>query len=104
MLLTIADVLDAKMLSEAHALIDTLRWQDGAETAGSVARHVKRNLQADLSSRTGARFRQQMFETISGHPVIRSAGQPRKFSKPILSKTVEGGAYGLHVDNAICRR
>lgn len=100
MLLTIADVLDAKMLSEAHALIDTLRWQDGAETAGSVARHVKRNLQADLSSRTGARFRQQMFETISGHPVIRSAGQPRKFSKPILSKTVEGGAYGLHIDNA----
>ncbi|KCZ93438.1 Fe2+-dependent dioxygenase [Hyphomonas johnsonii] len=100
MLLTISDMLDEKGLLETHALIETLRWRDGAETAGSTAKHVKHNLQADLSSRTGVKLCKQLLVTISAHPVIRAAGQPRRFSEPVVSKTVEGGAYGLHIDNA----
>ena len=93
MLITIANVLDQKTLDQVTDLISTFRWKDGAETAGKTAREVKRNFQADLSSRTGA--------AISDHPVLKAAAQPARFSKLLVSKTELGGGYGLHVDNAM---
>lgn len=101
MFLTIGDVLDSAAIADIAERAAGLRWRDGVATAGSAARQVKRNLQADLSSREGARLRTDLEEAIWRHPVLRAAAQPRRFSKLLLSRTLEGGGYGLHVDNAI---
>lgn len=100
MLITIANLLDPAALNQARDQISILRWKDGAETAGSTARDVKHNLQADLMSRTGAKIRELLTSAIEGHPVLQAAAQPARFSKILLSKTEQGGGYGLHVDNA----
>jgi len=100
MLITISGVLDPPALAEARALAATLAWRDGASTAGSVAKAVKHNRQADLSSRTGADLRDRLRAAVSVHPVLRAAAQPKRFSNLIVSKTETGGSYGLHVDNA----
>ena len=61
---------------------------------------MKHNAQADLSSRTGSKLRKMLKAAISGHPVLRAAAQPKRFSKLLVSRTETGGGYGLHVDNA----
>ena len=101
MLITIANVLDHEALKQVHSLVKTVRWKDGAETAGATAREVKQNLQADLTSRTGVQLRDQLAEAISSNAVLQAAAQPSRFSKLLISKTEEGGGYGLHVDNAL---
>ncbi len=100
MVMTISGVLDAAAVGEARELIATLAWRDGAETAGKAAARVKRNQQADLTSRTGASLRTLLGTAISAHPVLRAAAQPRRFSKLLVSRTGPGGGYGLHMDNA----
>lgn len=101
MLITIASVLAKDALEQVDSLMKTVRWKDGAETAGATAREVKRNLQADLTSRTGAQLRDQLTQAISTNTVLQAAAQPLHFSKVLVSKTETGGGYGLHVDNAL---
>ncbi|MEL7230992.1 MAG: PKHD-type hydroxylase, partial [Pseudomonadota bacterium] len=100
MLLPIGDVLDADSLSEARRLLGTVAWRDGKETAGRVAKEVKINTQADLTSRTGAKLRDMLRKAVINHPVVRAAAWPKRMSKILVSKTGPGGGYGLHVDNA----
>ncbi|MGB6319094.1 MAG: Fe2+-dependent dioxygenase [Litorimonas sp.] len=100
MIFTLANVLDADSLAAIHADLDALRWTDGTDTAGPSAAAVKRNRQADLSNRVGVRVRDRLVQAVEGHPVLRAAAQPARFSRPLLSRTERGGGYGLHVDNA----
>ena len=99
MFLTLSGVLDAGQLATAQQLAATLRWVDGAATAGPAARAVKHNEQADLASRTGARLRDMLGDAIRAHPVFTAAAQPRRISSLLVSRTQAGGTYGLHVDN-----
>ncbi len=101
MLITISQVLSSDEIAGLREQALGLRWRDGAETAGGAARRVKRNEQADLSSRAGAKIRDLLTERISGHPVLLAAARPKRLSRPLLSRTGEGGGYGLHVDNAL---
>lgn len=98
--LTISHILDADALETAHEQISGLEWKDGAETAGSAAREVKRNLQADLASRTGVSLRDTLQDSLSGHPVFEAYARPVKWSRLLISKTGEGGGYGFHIDNS----
>jgi len=98
-MITISRVFDHKAIQDMHALIATLGWRDGAETAGHAAKKVKRNLQADMSTRNGARLGAMLETAIREHPVVRAYGQPHRWARLILSKTLVGGGYGLHVDN-----
>ena len=100
MLLKIANVLTAESLADLRAQLNLLTWKDGTETAGRTAKQVKRNLQADLSSRSGVKVRDTLSDAIKGHPLIRSAARPARYTKLLVSKTEEGGGYGMHIDNA----
>ncbi|MEM1105608.1 MAG: Fe2+-dependent dioxygenase [Pseudomonadota bacterium] len=100
MLITIDGLLGEEGRADMSALVETLAWKDGAKTAGRTARQVKHNQQADLSSRTGAKLREQITAALLAHPVFQAAAQPRRLSHLIVSKTGSGGGYGLHVDNA----
>lgn len=99
MLISIPDVIAEAALSAVFEQTSQLVWRDGGETAGRVARQVKRNLQADLSTRAGAKLRDALATTIVAHPVLRAAAQPRRLVRLLLSKTLPGGGYGYHVDS-----
>lgn len=99
MLLTISDVMPKADLNEVLNALDMLKWEDGAKTAGRVARQVKKNQQADLSSEAGIALRNRLRTAIVSHPVISAFTQPLKLTQPIISKTEGDGGYGLHVDN-----
>lgn len=100
MLISISKVLDPDQRTLVDGLLDGLIWKDGAETAGRVAKQVKRNQQADLTQTVGPKVEQLLSKAIMRHPVLRAAAQPRTFSNLLVSRTREGGGYGLHVDNA----
>ena len=101
MLITIEGLLPETVLDSVRKRAAGLTWQDGQASAGAVARAVKRNEQADLSSRTGARLRQELLEAIRRHPVVSAAAWPKRFARPVLSRTSAGGGYGYHADNAV---
>lgn len=101
MRLIAGDVLDAGTLAWARAQIDALSWRDGAATAGAAARGVKRNEQADLSTRAGQGLEALLRERILTHPVVSVAARPRTLSRLLVSRTDVGGGYGDHVDNAL---
>ncbi|MCH9752150.1 MAG: Fe2+-dependent dioxygenase [Alphaproteobacteria bacterium] len=103
MLISISQVLDADQRELLSGMLDALVWKDGAETAGRVAAQVKRNQQADLNQSIGLKVEQILFDAITAHPVLRAAAQPNKFSSILVSKTTEGGGYGMHVDNPFMR-
>lgn len=102
--LTIGSILSAETLAEARALMDQVRWDDGAKTAGPTARQVKRNRQADLSSKAGAKLRGLLENALATHTVFNAATRPKRFSKLIVSETSDGGEYGAHVDNPFMGR
>lgn len=99
MILTIADLLSEQELDNIQRTLGTLAWRDGAETAGATARAVKRNEQADLTSRAGARLREALQEAVRDHPVVDAYAQPARFTRPLISRSKDNGGYGLHIDN-----
>lgn len=101
MILTIAAIPEADRLAAIAERIALLDWRDGRETAGAVAREVKRNEQAAMDSPAGRALKEELSGILADHPVIRAAAQPRRFSPLLISRTGPGGHYGRHVDNAL---
>ena len=101
MILVINALSDAGHLAALRERIAMLEWRDGRETAGAVAREVKRNLQADLGTPAGRRMQDELLPLIADNTVVKAAAQPRRFSPLIISKTGVDGKYGAHVDNAL---
>lgn len=104
MILVINAIDDAGHLAAIRERVALLEWRDGRETAGAVARAVKRNRQAAMDSTAGRRLQEELAELIADNPVLRAAAQPRRFSPLIISQTADGGHYGPHVDNALMGR
>ncbi len=101
MILVINALDDAEHLAALRTRINMLEWRDGRETAGSVARAVKRNLQGSMNSPAGRRLQEELLPIVADHAVVKAAAQPRRFSPLIISKTGVDGKYGAHVDNAL---
>lgn len=101
MILVINALDDAEHLTALRERIGMLEWRDGRETAGAVARAVKRNLQAAMESAPGRALQDELARLIEDNSVIKAAAQPRRFSPLLISKTGVGGQYGAHVDNAM---
>lgn len=104
MLLTIADLIDPDQLPLLRDELANLTWRDGRVTAGKVAKGVKKNEQADLTSNTGRKFHSIAMAAISSHPVILAAARPKRFSNLLVSRTSDGGHYGPHMDNALMKK
>ncbi len=101
MLITIPDILDAAALTEVRDLLAKTGWADGRKTAGAEAAKVKRNEQADLSSRTGTALHKRLKDAITKNAVFQAAAQPARISRLLVSRSGEGQGYGTHVDNAL---
>ncbi|QDH35906.1 Fe2+-dependent dioxygenase [Porphyrobacter sp. YT40] len=101
MILVINAIPDASHLAALAERIALLEWRDGRETAGSVAREVKRNEQAALEGTAGRALQEELTRIVDDNTVVRAAAQPRRFSPLIVSRTGVDGKYGAHVDNAL---
>lgn len=104
MILVINALEDADHRAAIAERIAMLEWRDGRETAGSVARQVKRNEQAAMNSPAGRALQDELSQVVSDNIVVKAAAQPRRFSPVIISRTGAGGKYGAHVDNALMGR
>jgi len=101
MILVINALDDPAHLAALRERIALLEWRDGRETAGQVAREVKRNLQAAMGTPAGRRLADELLPIISDNTVVKAAAQPRRFSPLMISQTGVEGRYGAHVDNAL---
>jgi PKHD-type hydroxylase len=101
MILLICAIPDPGEAAALAARAAALAWRDGRATAGHRARAVKRNLQADMATASARALSGEVAALLAAQPVLRAAAQPRRFSNLIISRTGDGGHYGLHVDNAV---
>lgn len=101
MILVVDAIPDPDHRAAIAERIALLEWRDGRETAGAVARAVKRNEQAMMEGPAGRALKDELSRILAEHPVVRAAAQPRRFSSLLISRTGEGGGYGAHVDNAV---
>lgn len=101
MLLTIQNVLDKNEVREFRAQLDSAAWRDGGRTAGSLARHVKRNTEIDESDELAIALGNRIVRVLGSHPLFLSAALPRKIYPPRFNRYAGGATYGLHVDSAV---
>lgn len=101
MIVSIAAIQDGNTLDEILAGLENLSWRDGRDTAGKVAREVKRNEQAVMNDAAGRALRDRIVPLISENPVVKAAARPRRITSPMISRTGVDGHYGAHVDNAL---
>lgn len=101
MLLRIPDVLTRGELEMLLATLGQAPFEDGAATAGHIARDVKRNLQVPENSDAGRKCAAVVSEALRRSPMFYSAALPYRLHGPIINRYEPGMTYGEHVDNAI---
>lgn len=101
MIVKIAAFTEEERIAKLRDMLGKLEWRDGRETAGAVAKQVKRNLQAVAGDEAGKAIRAELALIIADNRVVRAAARPRRISSLMISKTANGGYYGPHVDNSI---
>lgn len=89
--------VEARVLAQAA---NALSFEDGARTAGHLARDVKRNEQAVPGATTEAVL-EKVRATLSGHPLFQAIAYPKAFANLMVTRTRGGGEYGNHIDNAL---
>nr|WP_315197148.1 Fe2+-dependent dioxygenase [uncultured Aquabacterium sp.] len=101
MLIAIDHVLSADDVRAFRAQLDHADWQDGARTAGTLARSVKRNEQLADGSDLAVALGQRILRELAAHPLFISAALPAQIYPPKFNRYAGGGTYGAHVDSAI---
>lgn len=100
-MLPIMGILEEAELDRIRSLLARAIWRDGRETAGVLASAVKANLQADPEDAVTRAAAATIDAALRNHPVFTAAALPRRMSRPMFSRTLPGGGYGKHVDNAL---
>ncbi|MBS0582021.1 MAG: Fe2+-dependent dioxygenase [Proteobacteria bacterium] len=103
MLNVIEKVLDGDEVRQFRAHLESAQWQDGAATAGSLAREVKHNLQLDERGDAAIALGNHVLRKLGNHALFVSAALPRKIHPPRFNLYRDGGDYGAHVDSAVMR-
>jgi PKHD-type hydroxylase len=101
MLITIDNVLSKDEVRQFRQHLDGAQWQDGLLTAGTLARHVKGNLEVDQQADVAISLGNHIVRALGSHPTFISAALPRKIYPPRFNRYAGGAAYGLHVDSAV---
>ncbi|MCC6870164.1 MAG: Fe2+-dependent dioxygenase [Burkholderiales bacterium] len=96
-------VLSKDEVRQFRAHLDAAEWQDGAATAGEMARDVKRNQQIADEARIAIDLGNHIVRTLGEHPRFTAAALPRRIFPPRFNRYADGGTYGMHVDSALMR-
>ena len=101
MLISIDQVLSKTEVRDFRAQLDAAAWEDGAATAGTLAKSVKRNQQVADGSALAVRLGQHILRRLAATPLFISAALPRTIYPPKFNRYADGGTYGAHVDSAL---
>ena len=101
MLISIDQVLTKDEVRQFRQELDASDWNDGAATAGTLAKSVKRNQQVADGSALAVRLGQHILRRLSNTPLFISAALPRTIYPPKFNRYANGGTYGAHVDSAL---
>ena len=101
MLISIDQVLTKDEVRQFRQELDASDWNDGAATAGTLAKSVKRNQQVADGSALAVRLGQHILRRLSSTPLFISAALPRTIYPPKFNRYADGGTYGAHVDSAL---
>ena len=99
-MILIEDIFDRHGLAALREAVAALPFEDGAKSAGRLARQVKRNAQAAPGPARDAVLA-QVEAALLNHPVFASAARPKGIARMLISRYGVGQAYGAHVDDAL---
>jgi PKHD-type hydroxylase len=103
MLICIDNVLSANEAAEFRRQIEGADWEDGAKSAGAIARLSKHNRQLSESLPLAITLRNEILRRLGNHPQFISAALPGKIYPPRFNRYDVGNTYGTHVDGAVMR-
>lgn len=101
MLLQIPGVLNQGEVDALRTELARAGFEDGAATAGFVAREAKRNLQVPQNSETARGCGAAVLEALRRNATFYSAALPHRVHGPVFNRYDPGMTYGEHVDNAV---
>lgn len=101
MLIPIEKVLSKEEVAQFRAHLDRAEWQDGLKTAGTLARHVKRNEQLGDDAEPAVSLGHRILQRLGEIPRFISAALPVRIYPPKFNRYADGGTYGIHVDSAL---
>jgi PKHD-type hydroxylase len=101
MLLVIPGVLQADELALAREWLEGVRFVDGKASAGTAARRVKHNLEAERGASALERLDEMVMRNLARHPVYRGGALPLHAATPLYIRYAPGMEYGEHLDDPI---
>jgi PKHD-type hydroxylase len=101
MLMTIANVLDEKTLSEVQGLLGGATFVDGKLSAGRDAQRVKKNEEMQPDEQLTEKLNRLVLGALYDHPTFQAAAMPLKLSGAFFARYQKGMSYGQHVDDAV---
>ena len=101
MLLQIPGVLNQGEIERLRSELAQASFEDGASTAGFVAREVKRNLQVPQNSEASRKCGAIVLDALRRNTMFYSAALPHRVHGPVFNRYDPGMTYGEHVDNAL---
>ncbi len=101
MLITIPNVLSKDEVSQFRKYLDEASWQNGINTAGSIAQNVKKNEQLDDTKEPALSLGVHILKVISQNQSFISAALPNKIYPPKFNRYSENETYGAHIDASL---
>jgi PKHD-type hydroxylase len=101
MMLRIPSLLTPDEVRDCRQALEQATWQDGRNTAGSLAVKVKSNLQLPIDSPIAAQLGHLILDRLGRNPLFLSAALPLRVLPPRFNRYEGGGTYGNHIDNAL---
>ena len=101
MLLPVPGVLKADEVALARALLAGAHFVDGRHSAGSAARRVKNNQEAEVGAPNLDRLNALVVGNLTRHPVYRGGALPLHVASPLYVRYQPGMTYGDHLDDPI---
>ncbi len=95
------DILSQQQLQQMTAWLEKTAFVDGAATAGTAARRVKNNLQAQNAQPGLEQARALFGEAVLQNAGFRDFALPLRAVPPLFSRYETGMRYGDHTDNAL---
>jgi PKHD-type hydroxylase len=99
----IEKVLSGDEVCAFRARLDKAAWPDAhvTGTAGSLARHVKKNQQLDEADPVAVELGNQVLRNLGRHDQFTAYAHPHRIYPPRFNRYADGGSYGFHSDSAL---
>lgn len=101
MITVFENFIPAELVREIRDAMSSVRFRDGAASAGAQAKLVKANEEAEPEDPTAERIKAVLSDAIIRHQEFRLAQRPKRLGGLILSRYETGMEYGAHVDHPL---